>query len=56
MSRPSHLKEAPPPVTDERCWRRVLNFMYLYEQDSLFVWLRSGRRVVEEEAEKREAA
>lgn len=48
---------APRPPTDADYWKWLMNFLYLHEQDRLFVWLRSVRAVVEEaEREKGRAA
>lgn len=38
----------PPPPDDPENWIRLLNFLYLHEQDQLFVWLRGVRQAVEE--------
>ena len=49
------LRPVPPLPTDERCWRRLLNVLYLAEEDELFRWAQLVRQVVEEN-ERTEAA
>jgi hypothetical protein len=46
----------PPPPDDERMWRRLLNHVYLCEEDELFRWLRSVRQAVRTNREDGEAA
>lgn len=48
------MRLAPPPPTDEANWRRLLNLVYIAEEDALFVWLRSVREAVEEALGSRE--
>ena len=50
-----HLKAVTPPVDNEYYWRRLLNFLYLHDEDEWFAWLKGARRMVEE-AEKRRRA
>lgn len=42
-------------MADERSWRRLLNVLYLAEEDELFRWLQTVRQLVEEN-ERDEAA
>ena len=51
-ARPTMLRLAPPPIDHEPSWRRIMNLLYLHEQDQLFAWLR-GVRAAGEEAEKK---
>ncbi len=56
-ARPDFLRPVPPPPDSEYMWRRLMNFLFVHEQDDLFVWLRSVRAVVEDAEKKaREAA
>jgi hypothetical protein len=51
------LRLAPPPVDSEHHWRRLMNLVYLAEEDALFRWLRQVRATVEEaEPRQRRAA
>ncbi len=46
-----------PPVDSEWHWNKLLNQLFLREQDGLFAWLRAVRAAVEEaERQKREEA
>ena len=46
---------AVPPPTDPESWKRLMNFLFVHEEDALFRWLRGVRRVVED-AERERAA
>lgn len=47
MSR-AKLRPVPPPADHEPSWRRLMNLVYLLEEDQLFAWLRCVRVAVEE--------
>ncbi len=52
-----NLKLVPPPIDDPEQWKRLLNYLYVTKQDSLFCWLQDVRRYVEaQEREKRRGA
>jgi len=42
-----------PPVDSEYHWKKLMNFLYVHEQDALFEWLRTVRTVVEEAERQR---
>ena len=42
----------PPAPTDAENWKKLMNFLFVHEQDQLFVWLRSVRAAVDS-AEKK---
>ncbi len=50
------LRMVPPPPDDEQCWNKLLNYLFLKEQDALFRWLKGVRRTVEEAEKKRRRA
>ncbi len=49
LLRGPHEEGAPPP-DDAENWTKLMNLLFLYEQDQLFVWARGVRHAVEEEA------
>lgn len=51
-----HLKAVTPPADHDPTWRRLLNVLYLHEEDVLFVWLRDSVRPAVREWEKRSRA
>ena len=51
--RPDFLRPVPPPIDHEPSWRRLMNLLYLHEQDQLFAWLRGVRAAVEDAEKKR---
>ena len=42
-----NLGSVPPPVDSKHHWRRLMNLVYLAEEDALFRWLRQVRATVE---------
>jgi hypothetical protein len=54
MSR-RRLKAVTPPPTDAESWKRLMNFLFICEQDGLFEWLRDSVRPAVEEGKKRAA-
>jgi hypothetical protein len=40
------LRPLPPPVDSEFMWRKLLNALYVYEQDELFVWVKRVREEI----------
>ncbi len=44
------LRLAPPTADDPEYWRRLMNHLFLAEEDELFAWLRNVRAVVEASA------
>lgn len=40
-----------PPVDSEYHWAKLMNLLFIREQDGLFEWLRAARQAVVEEAE-----
>ncbi len=42
------LRLAPPAPDDPEAWKRLMNLLFVNEEDELFRWLRSVRAVVEE--------
>ena len=53
--RPNSPRPVVPPPTDRESWKRLMNFLFVHEEDALFRWLRGVRRVVED-AERERAA
>ncbi len=40
------LRLVPPPPTDAENWKRLMNFVYVHEEDALFEWLREVRAAI----------
>lgn len=50
------LRLVPPPPDDFENWKRLLNLLFILEEDRLFEWLRLVREeIVRVEREKRAA-
>ncbi len=45
-----------PPVDSEYHWKKLMNLLFIHEQDALFEWLRAVRAAVEEGQKREEAA
>ncbi len=54
--RQHHLRAVPSPADSLEMWKRLMNHLYCYKEDTLFVCLRSVRRVVEEGEDHAERA
>jgi hypothetical protein len=45
----------PPAPTDAENWKKLMNYLFVYERDQLFIWLRSvGAAVVSAEKKTNE--
>ena len=55
VSRPGSPRPVPPP-TDRANWKKLMNFLYVHEEDALFRWLRGVRRAAEDAAQRERAA
>jgi hypothetical protein len=49
----SRLRQVPPPVDSEYHWKKLMNFLFLHEQDALFEWLRTVREAAEDAERKK---
>ena len=54
--RPAPSRPVVSPPTDAEHWKRLMNFLFVHEEDALFRWLRGVRRAVEEAEERERAA
>ena len=44
------LRLVPPPANDPESWIRLMNLLFVSEEDDLFVWARGVRAAVEASA------
>ncbi len=49
------LRLVPPPPDDAENWTKLMNLLFLYEQDQLFVWARGVRRALQQQEEEASA-
>ncbi len=46
----ANLRLVPPSPNDPENWKRLMNVLFIHEEDALFHWARSVRATVEEES------
>ncbi len=44
----TNLRLVPPSPDDPENWKRLMNVLFIHEEDALFRWARSVRAAVEE--------